>query len=100
MKDVLGYLLMFAFVIGFVVVKVRNRPGNVATRRHDRYERKFNKAKTPDDQLRHACAYLSEVADAYNATGKVAKDVFAMAAKCNTAPVAKQVVTVNPPTTN
>lgn len=99
MSDVLGFLVMAGIIIALIVVSVRSRPGNVATRRHDRYQRKFTAASTHHDRLRLASAYLHEVAGTSDAkTGAIAKELFALAAKHNSAPapsatvVAKQAV--------
>lgn len=99
MKDVLGFLLVAAVIVGLLVVSYRSRPGNVISRRHERYQRKFAGAKTPADQLRHANAYLDEVAAISEAkTAAVAKEVFALAAKHNAMPVppTRTVIPVKP----
>lgn len=95
MSDVLGFLVMAGIVIGVLVVSIRNREGNVATRRHARYQRKFTQADTHHEKLRHASAYLHEVAGASDAkTAAVAKELFALATKHNGAPAPGTAATV------
>lgn len=85
MKDVLGLLLVVAIVVMVLIFAARDRPASVAQRRHNRYQRRYMEAKTPADQLRHANAYLDEVASAASdqVTAAIAKEVFALAVKRN-----------------
>ncbi len=90
MKDFLGYVLTFAAAIGLIVLYVRSRPGNVKTRRHERFKRRFEQAKTPADKVQQASNYLHEVVrDADVATtAAIALELFALASKRNTTPAA------------
>ncbi len=83
-SDVLTAAVVIVALLIWGVWRLSHSASTAAARRHERYQRRFNEAKTPVDQLRHARAYLDEVAGASDAkTAAVAKELFALAAKHN-----------------
>lgn len=83
-SDILTAAVVVVALLIWGVWRLSHSASTAAARRHERYQRRFDAAKTPVDRLRHASAYLHEVAGASDAkTAQVAKELFALAARHN-----------------
>jgi hypothetical protein len=85
MNHVLDVLLLLLVAVVGVWLFVRNRPNNVAQRRHDKFHARFQAAKDPADQVRYASDYLHEVARTNDVakSAAIAVELFALASKHN-----------------